>query len=243
MTDTIFTEGQQTSEPSTLDNTSKYASWDVQDLIKKAEAADAHITKLETENSDYRTKNDETLKKVLEKLDQANQTPTPDPSTLTHQSPEQSKLPNATSGAFNPEDIQKMVSESFERKQKETLAKSNVERIRTELKKTWGDNYITRLNERKAELGVDQSYLESTAENYPDVFLKIMLGENKPTNPNMHVPPSNPSVAPNNTNQPVMSKFSEFRKMEKENPALRHDAVFQTRKLEAAARYGPEFYK
>jgi hypothetical protein len=239
MTDTIFTEGQQTNEPSTLDNTSKYSSWDVQDLIKKAEAADIHITKLETENADYRTKNDETLKKVLEKLDQANQTTATDPSTLTHQSPEQSN----PSGALKPEDIQKMVSESFERKQKETLAKSNVERIRTELKKTWGDNYVQRLNERKAELGVDQSYLESTAENYPDVFLKIILGETKYTNPNTHVPPSNPSIAPNNSNQPVMSKFSEFRKMEKENPALRHDAVFQTRKLEAAARYGPEFYK
>lgn len=243
MTDTIFenTSTEQTNEQqSAVDNQSKYASWTVEDLVKKAEHADKHINTLETEMGDYRKNYDETLKQVLQKLDQVGNTSTnTDPSMNTNQYPEKSN-----SSGVSQTDIEKLVSMSFDRKQKETLVKSNVEKVRSELTKVWGENYSSKLKARMQELDVEQSYLESMAENYPQLFIDTVVGKQTSTsNPNTHV---SPASSINVSSSPTMGNLrthKDFRTLEKENPNLQHNAEFQQRKLQAAAQYGEDFYK
>ena len=232
------TQSNESNDSQLINTQSKYSSWNTEDLVKKAEAADAHINKLETENSDYR-KNDATLQEVLQKLDQSNAaTSQNNPSTNTNQYQERSN----SSETVSKEDIEKLVSISFDRKQQESLAKRNVETVRTELKKVWGDNYSQKLTERAQELGVEQSYLESTAENYPQVFLKVILGENSTSNPNTHVAPTSTQTSPVLTTPGNFTRYKDFSKMMKEKPELLSDPMFNRQMHEAAQKYGKEFY-
>lgn len=227
----------QTNENEQTANPKDYSNWSIEDLVNKAEAADAHINKLELENKDFRT-NDETLREVLKRLDQVNQpSQNIDPSMNVNPHPEQSN-----SGGVDQTEIEKMVSLSFDRKQKESTAKANVLKVETELKRVWGDNYSKHLHERTKELGVKQEYLESMAENYPDLFIKTVLGETSKSNPNVHVPPTS-TTSPTQTDVGNLVKYREFAKLEKDNPQLRLDTAFQQRKLQAAAKYGDSFYQ
>lgn len=241
MTDTLFnTAENQTNVEGNQGNQSKYTNWSIEDLVKKAEAADVHINKLEAEHADYR-KSEATLQEVLRKLDQnTNTNQNNDPSNVVNQRQE----PSNSSEGLKMEDVDKLVSASFERKQKETLARQNVELIRSELQKVWGDNYKVRLAERAQELDVEQNYLESMSEDHPKAFLRLVLGESKTTsNPNQHTAPSSSTNPPVSSNPGQMTKFREFREAEKANPNLRHDPDFQNQKLIAAAQHGDSFYK
>lgn len=243
MTDNaLFSSNEQTNvQESTLtENKSKYTEWSVEDLIKKAEHADAHISTLEKEMGSFR-KQEETLQEVLRRLDQTNNTQqNTDPNTFANPHQERS---NSQGSTLTQEDVDKLVSMSFDRKQKETIAKQNVEKVRSELKKTWGENYGDKLTNRMRELGVDQKYLESMAENYPGLFIETVLSKVIPSgNPNIHTPPSSSATPPKGMEVGNMTKYSEFKNLEKQNPNLRHDAVFQQRKLEAAAKHGSSFY-
>ena len=221
-------------------NESKYDSWDLEQLKKKAIAADNHIKTLEEETRYYKENNktEETLKEVLERLDKTNNT------QQNYQPTNEEYLPSekpSSGDQVTKEDIEKVVSMSIEQKQKESLAKANVEKIRAKLKDTWGDNYSQKLVDRSKELGVNQTFLESMAENYPDAFLNLVLPKSDASNPNTHVPPS--GSAPVRANQFTGDSYKAFRQMEKDNPELRHDHAFQRRKLEAAEKLGEAFYK
>lgn len=223
--------GEVTIEPS------KYASWDVEALRKKAEAADDHIKILEVEAANRRDseKTNATLEDVLKKLDMVNQTPAPYTLPVVNPTP-------VTSSPQGEQITKSDVLNILDQKQKELQAKANVERIKSELRKVWGDNFSTKLTEKSTEIGVNQDFLASMAEQYPDAFLKLVLETKSTSNPNVHVAPSTMGT-PTGSLQFVGETRKDFKAAEKANPALIHDAGFQRRKHEAAARLGDAFFK
>ena len=111
MTDTNLFDDDNSSTPS------KYASWTLEDLVKKAEAADIHINTIEHENRLYKEANETTnkLDELLEKLDPANN------SSLNYQNPPVNNSGNHsgnTSEVVTKELVLDMVSKALENNQK-----------------------------------------------------------------------------------------------------------------------------
>jgi|SRR5688572_242898 len=221
---------------------SKYDSWDIEALKKKAEAADNHIATLEEENKNYRgeKQTDARIEEVLARLDQLKQTSpfTNPPITQVNQT-EQRHVPTAE---VTKEDVLKLVSTTLEQKQKENQVKANVERIHKELKQAWGDNYKTILSNKAREMEVNQDFLISMAETAPEAFLKLVLDKNKLTNPNVHVPPSSSAVHMPGVGNMSGETYKDFKKAMEASPHLRSDPVFNRRMHEAAERLGNAFY-
>lgn len=248
MTDSeLFSQTIENQESDTVlgqPSESKYANWTVEALVKKAEAADNHITTLESEAKLYRKseQDENALREVLSKLDHLNKpSGMESPSFGVNNPPLSQPNPGDT---VTKDDVLNMVKTSLEQTQKQTLAKNNVEKVRTELKKAWGDNYQNILTQKVRDLGVDQSYLESTAEQYPDAFLRLVLGQNdkSTSNPNIHVPPTSSTSAPAH-NVSGSETYKDFKAQYKANPALLADPAFNKRMHEAAQRLGDAFYK
>ena len=223
----------------TIEN--KYANWTTEDLIKKALSADEHIKTIEKENALYRDSRntDERLKEVLQKLDNIKTEST----ATNYQSNNEGNNPwptTSSSTSISLEEVKKLIDTSISETQRQSQAKANVEKVRAELQKIWGDTYPDKLKSRAKELGVEQSYLESMAEQQPNLFLKAVIPTSTSTSsPNTHVPPTN-TVNPTGINSG--DKYSDFSRMMKENPSLRSDPNFRKRMEEAAVKHGDSFF-
>jgi hypothetical protein len=221
--------------------TSKYDSWDIEALKKKAESADAHIATLEEENRTFRDRGqtEARIEEVLARLDQLKQQPLPNPPINPVNNTDQRHVPAAE---VTKEDVLKLVSTTLEQKQKENQVKANVERIHKELKQAWGDNYKSILSTKAQEMSINQDFLISMAETHPDAFLKLVLDKSKLANPNAHVPPSSNAVHVPNVGTMTGETYKDFKKAMEANPNLRTDPTFNRRMHEAAERLGQSFY-
>lgn len=229
----LFSDSNVTNNESNLLN-SKYDSWEKDALIKKALAADDHINKLESEHAQLRS-TDDTLQEVLKRLEQPQNSVQNNELNQTHER-------SNSSESLSKDDIEDIVSQIVERKQKTSQAKANVDMIKTKLQEVWGDDYRTKVSSRSQELGIDQSYLESMAESQPQAFLSLILPQSAINpNPNTHLPPSSTKQIEDKSFKG--ETYKEFREQEKANPSLLYDPKFQKRKLQAAQTLGDAFYK
>jgi hypothetical protein len=212
----------------------KYDSWDIEALKKKAEAADNHIRTLEAEAANRReiTQNTATVEELIRRLDQSYQPPVTPPTPVVNPTTVQ---PTTISEQISKQDVINIL----EQKQKESQAKANVDKIRKELHKVWGDTFPTRLSEKSKALGVSETFLATMAESYPDAFIKLVVDEKPITNPNAHVAPTSTRTVNYNITGDTRK---DFRAAEKANPSLLNDPAFQKRKHEAAARLGDAFF-
>lgn len=226
----------QSADPA--QTTSKYDSWDLDALKKKADMADAHISTLERENASYRenTTTTTTLEEILEKLDQTRTNPL----SFTPSMVETKSTAERPSSSPSKEELASIVEAIIENKQKKTLAQQNVEQVRQSLEKTWGNDYKLRLAERSKQLNMSQDFLASMAESYPSVFLKLITEDQK-TNPNAHLPPNTQSRPTLTLDQP-MNTWAQFSKAMKDNPRLRQDSSFQRRMHDTAEKLGDNFF-
>lgn len=229
MTDALFNDA-----PVTI----KYDTWEPDALKTKAINADSHIATLEAENAELRKykETDAKLQEVLARLDQVNQLQNTPPNSSINQTSERP----SSSEQITKADIEKLVSMSIEQEQKKNSVKSNVDKVESELIKAWGVDYKKSLNSRATELGVAKDFLGSMAENYPDAFLKLVLEDKRPTNPNAHVPPSSATTVQQYSGT---ENWNYFKTQMKTNPALRSDSAFQNRMAAAAQRLGDSFYR
>lgn len=219
----------------------KYDSWDLDALKRKAEAADEHIRAIESENRALRESSDTstTLEEILERLDQSKSTP-PNflPSTGANQPPSER---TSSSESIKKEDVAAMIAAALDNNQKQSLAQSNVNTVKSKLAEVWGADYQKKVTEKAKEINIPQDTLSALAETSPAAFLKLVLDEKPVTNPNSHLPPSTMVRALPNQSKP-MEKWSDFSKAMKENPSLRMNASFQKLLHETAERIGSAFY-
>lgn len=232
MTDTtLFGETPPVTE-------TKYDTWDVEALRKKAEAADNHIRTLEEEARNYRATQttNATLEEVLKKLDTVNQPPAVYTPPVVNNPP---VVNISQSEHISKQDVLNIL----EQKQKELQAKANVDSVKQELQKVWGDDFSLKLKEKSKQLSVPQDFLASMAESHPSAFLKLVTEGNANTNPNVHVPPAS-TIRTKEGIQPFAGeKMKDFQKAMKENPHLRSDAEFQKRMMLTAERQGASFFE
>lgn len=207
-------------------------------LAKGKLEGDRHITTLEAELATLRTELNKrkTLEEVVEQIKSTrvqadignNQTP------VVHETP-------SDTGINNKDDILKLVNQTINQRQSIDQARHNVETVRSELTKVWGDAYPEKLVQAAKELEVSKEFLASMAETNPKAFLKVVQGAIPPKvgDPNISAPPRN-SATPSASNL-VQGTFSSYMDEQKKNPKLRYDREYQA-KLHKEALANPDHF-
>lgn len=73
-----------------------------------------------------------------------------------------------------PVDISALVREALSRELTKNKQAQNIEEARAELKKVWGDNYVTVLKQKQEALGLGTEFVDSIAARSPTAFLALV---------------------------------------------------------------------
>lgn len=207
-------------------------------LAKGKLEGDRHITTLEAELATLRTELNKrkTLEEVVEQIKSARV----QPDSGNNQKPIVPETPS-DAGINNKDDILKLVNQTINQQKTIDQARLNVETVRSELHKVWGDAYPEKLAQATKELEVSKEFLASMAETNPKAFLKVVQGAVPPRagDPNISSPPRN-SATPS-ANNLVQGTFKTYMEEQKKNPKLRYDRDYQA-KLHREALENPDHF-
>lgn len=233
MTDTLVDNTEKE-----LDN--KYESWDKEALIKKAVNADQHITTIERRldeiRQDFLTEREQNQTKAkLEDLINQYQ------SKLA--SSEQPIAKEVIEKPFNPEQIKSLIAEALpqhiSRYEEENKKRTNLETVKEQLTKRFGDNYQNVYKDRLKSVGLSAQQADDLAKTSPEAFLNA-LGINQQQRETFTAPPaSTASFAPTLKKDP---KYSDFMKMRKENPKAYYDPKIANLMDKLAQEQGEAFF-
>lgn len=91
---------------------------------------------------------------------------------------------------ISPDDIQKLINETLTKEQTKALQANNISQTQKELQKLWGSEYLSKLQRKSSELGLDEKAVNSLAANNPKAFMAMMGAPSAPSfNPNASLPP------------------------------------------------------
>lgn len=88
---------------------------------------------------------------------------------------ESSTANNASQSSFSTDDYRKVAEEVFTQKQREQIAATNIRKVSEELYAKWGEHTVDKLKSRARELGVNETWLNSIAQQSPKAFLELVL--------------------------------------------------------------------
>lgn len=210
-------------------------------IAKAKYHADQHIARIEAENAGMRE--DLSKRKTMEEFyAEIKRTSAQQPITPS-QGDERNELPTQSNDSFKPEDVEKIVSQALSRKEQEVLARQNVAYVAQELTKAWGPNYVEKLQGMPKSLGVSQEYLEKMAVESPQIFLKLVVGQQSPNPaPNITPPRSSTSFASAGASSNVKN-YAYFEKLRKEDNARYWSRQVQNELHNEAMKQGEDFYK
>lgn len=215
---------------------------DPNELAKGAVFKDQHITRLEREAAEMREtiKTLSATKRMEELLDQmkALRDAPPAPSNVDNQDRE----PTSKSVGLTPEDVTKIV----EQREDEGRRKANSATVRNRLVQEFGADYVQKVKEQAAKLGLPVEYLDQTAQNSPNAFYQLMgisPQPRLPENDNPHAPPRSTTTknfSPNSQEK----NWAYYENMRKTDPARYHTISVQNemeRQAQKFAREGRDF--
>jgi hypothetical protein len=189
---------------------------DVDALLKAKAESDKFIKRLEGENQGVREEMnkratfDELLKKINEQRAQGADGSNHEPDAGEADEPNK----------YNPDDIRKMVSETFNQEQTKAAQAKNVEQVKDALSKNWGSNFADKLKQVTKDLELTQEEAGFMAATRPKAFLKLVLGDKAPVG--NYAPPSS-SVRVEHSQKPSGDKtYSYYKSMlNSPDPAVR----------------------
>jgi hypothetical protein len=184
--------------------TKEDGSIDVDGLIKAKAHADLHVRKVEGEAEEARTKvkAQTTLEDLLAKIQgQPNVSSVPQTDTNTNSS---------------QVDVTELVKRELDAYRSQSKYETNLNRVQEQLARAWGSDWQSKLNAKQRELGEPQEFLANMAGNKPDLFLKL-VGADTSSSPMTQVPQN--SMRPSQNNGWTGKKYSDFKKMRKEDRA------------------------
>lgn len=139
------------------------------------------------------------------------------------------------------EEIASLVKETLTLETQKSAQERNVAQVTAELKKAWGDSYVSKLKARALELEMTEQEMTSLAALRPKAFLDLVGA--KPTKAPDFAPPRSTGVANQSSKTGEPTKYSEFKKLRKENPSLYYSPRIHNRMMELVAEHGEDFYK
>lgn len=212
-----------------------------QELARSKAEADAHIARLESEMRELRTDlvKRATMEELVEKL-KASKVNSP-PHKGDESNDEDDDTQTKPKESFSREELLKILDE----KEKERKKRDNVEHVANELRKIYGDDFGSKVNEAMNMLGVNKDFLGSMAETQPQAFVKLITNtvrkQNAPSDPNSSVntsffeSPTRKSSGPEKTH-------AEWQEVHKADPARYFSREATIQRHRDAQALGDKFF-
>jgi len=228
---------------------------DVNQLAKGKIESDSHIKNLEAELANIRKDLNTrlTLEEFMEKLDEKQSySEAPSKSLDTREISERDRT--EVGKQISKEEIASLIKQELSTEKQKANYESNIDYVKSELIRTWGNDYKSKLVDKAKELELGQEFLSSLAATNPKAFLKLVavtdqLGINLREDPNIHLPPVSSYNPPTATDGTVnispggKSWKGYYEKMRKENPREYWTTRVQRELHESAKKHGEAFYK
>jgi HD superfamily phosphohydrolase len=151
------------------------------------------------------------------------------------------------------ETMNKLIQEAVQRRISETNseseAKRNMDMVKQTLTEKWGQDFVSTLKTKSAELGVSEQWVTETAQKTPQVLLKLLDSVTPKSNQadgNIFTTSGNgvnsAALSRKGDNTPQEGKYSYWQTMRKENPTAYHSPAISLQRHNAAIKYGEAFY-
>jgi len=195
------------------------------DLAKSKLEADRFIETLKRENAELREREKNTAKlgDVLERLSSLE---------VKRESPVDNRQTNHDDDnlrkeALTPEKIDELINQRLQAREQEAKARENVQRTVEALKGKFGNDYLRKLEDTTAALGMTKEEMNSLAATRPALVLTLLGVDKTPNKTNeLFTPPS--SNNPRNMEVGQTKRDQKYYdKLKKDNPALYKDPKTQ----------------
>ena len=217
-----------------------------EDLAKGKLESDNFIKQLQKELSGLRgeLQGRMSLEQFIDKLDKKTST------TVNNQvipKPDENQRPDNTSNqpvsSITKEDIENLLVE----RERAATEKTNLKFVAEQLKKSFGDNFQSIVNNKAKELDIGQKYLESIAKERPHAFLKLMGADKaetivEKTDFASFLPKASVNAQAFKTNTSGLPKTNtEYKKLLRTDPVKYWSKEVQTEMFKLTSQYGDDF--
>jgi len=173
------------------------------DVVSHIQHSQNHIATLEAENADLRSKLEAANAKLGE-LDDLKQQVN-DLMNQMQEDPQQQQ--SSQTGPISVEEVVKTVKGELEKDATESTRVENWNKAKTAAHEKWGDEYLTKVQERASAIGLSVEDIDDMAKNKPMAFRRIILEEQERAAPERPSPFAESSVnVPGGNQQPQLPK-------------------------------------
>lgn len=204
-------------------------SFDAEAILKKAAHADRHIKTLEKEAAEraQNAKVSQTLEEIIAKIEAK--------SNARSEQQSESETPNLPSEGL---DFDKILEQRFQKYEAQKTAERNRQHVTDELKRMWGDDYVSKLRAKAHELGEDETFLDQLAANRPQTFLALVKETKTPSVHDTITPP--PGSRIQSSTKSGLKTYSDFEKIRKEDPNRYKSKSIQDELFRLTAEYAAQ---
>lgn len=213
---------------------------DPQALAKSRVKADEFIEQLKRENAGLRQDLNQRVKmeEFLGKMEQVSrEAPIKDQEQLGSE-------PESERTAIKPEDLEPVVERIYEAREARAARQQNLAEVKSDLLKTYGPNYASKVREIGASIGMDDSAIQEMAAQRPKAFAKL-FGLNRPANNELFEAPPRSSVNVEGFKPSAAGgkNYAYFEAMRQKEPRKYWSPSVQNEMHRLATQYGDDFYK
>lgn len=216
-----------------------------EDLAKAKAESDRFIQQLQGELQGLRQElsTRQTLEQLMDKIGSR------EDSSIANQSHNQNSNggDNGNVKSLTEEDIARLVESRLSEAEKARVHRSNLAAVQQALVESFGQDYVTHLKAKAAELGVTEEYLNTMAKETPKAFLKLVEVGNAPkaTTPGLFSPPAS-SGLPSPSNKAFsptgIPKLSFYEDLRKKDPSRYWSPEVQNKMHKDAMALGESFF-
>lgn len=177
MTESIFNEPQEQQTPSPeiaalnalVGEGKKFKT--VEDLAKGKQAADEHIARLERELADLRT--DSTtrarLEEIVDRLTSQERT-----QENNYEGDNRNLSESPSQPQLNQDALERLIDQKLTRREQRQTATQNQQAVIAQLQQVFGTDYLSKLEARRTELGLERSDMDALAARSPTAFMALV---------------------------------------------------------------------
>lgn len=208
-------------------------------LAKAMVHAQNHIQQLETENANAREEiaKRATMEEFLDRIESRSRAPEA-PNHGTQNGNENQETRNQ----LTPEAIKELVKQATLEERTQATQEQNLRATVEELRKAWGNEWQSKLNAKRLELGLTEDFMNSIAFKSPKALLNLVgakaAAPEAPDNlPRGHV------VAPSSVKEQDKRNKAYWDKMAKTDPMLWKSAAMTAERHRIAQQMGSKFFE
>ena len=190
---------------------------DERELARAKVESDAFIARLQAETKGLREDLSKraSIEDFLDQMKSMNEPPR-EPAPTNHADTDDDQRRSGPSA----EDLEQLIEQKVSQREKTRTAQENLNLVRSEMQKAWGEEYSSRLASKAKELGLGEEFLNNLARQQPKAFLKLVDVTGQAQRPESFNPrdTSVDSAKFSQNNTQSGETYSHFQKMRRDNP-------------------------